>query len=212
LSDCGPEDLGYVGNKFTWKRGQIRERLDRAVGNAGWSNLFPHSGVHHLTSTGSDHRPILVDTQTYAEVVSSKQRRRFEGRWLKEEKVGEVVSTAWVHAPPNAPVMSKLAAVHSELHEWDRKVLKAPRKKIKDLPKELDLVLSGPMNEESGQREKEITRQIEIALEQEEVHYMQRSRANWLMHGDRNTTFFHNYAKSHRKQKTILKLKDNNGD
>jgi hypothetical protein len=35
---------------------------------------------------------------------------------------------------------------------------------------------------------------IEILLEQEEVHWQQRSRANWLMQGDRNTSFFQNFA------------------
>jgi hypothetical protein len=52
LTDCGLEDLGYIGNIFTWKRGNIRERLDRAVGDANWSALFPSTGVHNLTSTG----------------------------------------------------------------------------------------------------------------------------------------------------------------
>jgi hypothetical protein len=212
LFDCGLEDLGYIGNKFTWKHGQVRERLDRAVSNGGWASLFPLTGVHNLTSSGSDHRPILVDTETYAVKTRSKGRRRFEGRWLNEEKVNDIVSNAWVHSPPNAPVMAKLATVHSELHEWDRKVLKAPQKKVKDLTKELDQLLNGPMDEDTTQRQKEITRQIEVALEQEEVHYMQRSRANWLMHGDRNTTFFHNYVKKRWKRNTILKLKDGDGN
>jgi hypothetical protein len=113
LSDCGLEDLGYIGNMFTWKRGALRERLDRAVGNAGWPAIFPHTGVHNLTMTGSNHRPIMVDTETYAtNSVNSNRRRRFEGRWLKEEKVGEVVATAWEHAHPDASVASKLHAVH----------------------------------------------------------------------------------------------------
>jgi hypothetical protein len=37
---------------------------------------------------------------------------------------------------------------------------------------------------------------------------MQRSRANWLKHGDRNTTFFHNFASARRKKNFIKKLKD----
>jgi hypothetical protein len=213
LSDCGLEELGYIGNKFTWKRGQMRERLDRAVGNAGWSQLFPRDGVHHLTSTGSDHRPIFVDTETYgSSLSSSRRRRRFEGRWLQEEQVGDAVSTSWVHSPPGAPIMAKLAAVHSDLHEWDRTVLNAPQKKIKELTKELEVLLSGPMTNDTAHKQKEVTRQMEVALEQEEVHYMQRSRANWLMHGDKNTAFFHNYAKARRKRNTILKLKDGNGE
>ena len=31
LMDCGLEDLGYIGYPFTWSRGDIRERLVRAV-------------------------------------------------------------------------------------------------------------------------------------------------------------------------------------
>jgi hypothetical protein len=42
---------------------------------------------------------------------------------------------------------------------------------------------------------------IEILLEQEEVHWQQRSRANWLMQGDRNTSFFQNFASARRKKK-----------
>jgi hypothetical protein len=81
----------------------------------------------------------MVDTETYVVPMQKRMRRwRFEGRWLKEEKVGDIVTTAWEHSPPQAPVMSKLHSVHSELHEWDRNVLKAPRKKIKELTKELD--------------------------------------------------------------------------
>ena len=29
LDDCGLIDLGFTGEPFTWKRGRIRERLDR---------------------------------------------------------------------------------------------------------------------------------------------------------------------------------------
>jgi hypothetical protein len=33
LTDCDLEDLGFSGEPFTWKRGRISERLDRAVTN-----------------------------------------------------------------------------------------------------------------------------------------------------------------------------------
>jgi hypothetical protein len=47
LADCSLQDLGYTKDIFTWHRGGVRERLDRAVGNADWSNLYPHAAVHH---------------------------------------------------------------------------------------------------------------------------------------------------------------------
>lgn len=29
LAECGLDDMGYIGDPFTWRRGDIRERLDR---------------------------------------------------------------------------------------------------------------------------------------------------------------------------------------
>ncbi|KAK8461281.1 hypothetical protein SEVIR_1G007383v4 [Setaria viridis] len=48
-------------------------------------------------------------------------------------------------------------------------------------------------------------------LEQEEIHWFQRARANWLKQGDRNTSFFHNFATKRRKKNTIKGLMDDNG-
>jgi hypothetical protein len=44
------------------------------------------------------------------------------------------------------------------------------------------------------------------------VYWSQRSRANWIQHGDRNTSFFHNYASARRKRNFISKLKDEAGN
>jgi hypothetical protein len=41
---------------------------------------------------------------------------------------------------------------------------------------------------------------------------MQRSRENWLKHGDRNTNFFHNYASARRKNNFIKKLKNDQNE
>jgi hypothetical protein len=55
LSDCNLEDLGYSGEVFTWKRGRIRERLDRAVSNGEWVNMHPGAVLQHMQYTRSDH-------------------------------------------------------------------------------------------------------------------------------------------------------------
>jgi hypothetical protein len=38
LSECGLNDMGFIGDLYNWRRGQIRERLDRAVANMQWSD------------------------------------------------------------------------------------------------------------------------------------------------------------------------------
>jgi endonuclease/exonuclease/phosphatase family metal-dependent hydrolase len=62
LTDCELEDLGYSGNIFTWKRGRIRERLDRAIANEAWIIMHPGAVVQNLDYAHSNHRPIMVDT------------------------------------------------------------------------------------------------------------------------------------------------------
>jgi hypothetical protein len=60
LIDTGPSDLGYTGDKFTWHRGGIRERLDRAVACDGWRSKFPDATVENLDYSRSDHQPVLL--------------------------------------------------------------------------------------------------------------------------------------------------------
>ena len=62
LSDCSLEDIGYHGDKFTFFRGGLRERLDRAVSNAEWMKLHPLCGLSNLDMGKSDHWPIFLDT------------------------------------------------------------------------------------------------------------------------------------------------------
>jgi hypothetical protein len=46
LEDCGPHDLGFVGDTFTWRNnhyfasGFTKERLDHAITNNAWRCTF----------------------------------------------------------------------------------------------------------------------------------------------------------------------------
>jgi hypothetical protein len=132
LSDYGLEDLGYVGNPFTWKRGRIRERLDRVVTNNSWVDMHPDAMVTHLEYTRSDHRPLLLDTEYQPSQASNKSSpRRFERKCLQEKNFRDIVEKAWEDASLVAGsdgVMAKLVRMHSTMHDWDKKFLKQPKK------------------------------------------------------------------------------------
>jgi hypothetical protein len=56
---------GYIGPRFTWSNQHThnsftQERLDRALGDREWCNLFPGATVSVLAAIFSDHNPILV--------------------------------------------------------------------------------------------------------------------------------------------------------
>ena len=83
--------------------------------------------------------------------------------------------------------------------------------KIDKLKKELERLRRGPLDAESRSRQKEILVLIENLLDQEEIFWIQRGRANWLMHGDRSASFFHNAATARKKRNNIKKLLDHSG-
>lgn len=67
------------------------------------------------------------------------------------------------------------------------------------------------MSDESLEAQKEILLWLELLLEQEEIVWVQRARANWLKHGDKNTNFFQHYASSRRKRNWVRGLVDDHG-
>jgi hypothetical protein len=152
LTDCDLEDLGFSGDAFTWKRGRIRERLDRALANKSWQDMHPGSMVQHLEYMKSDHRPILLDTD-YQPVTSNQNRsQKFEAKWLKEEAFNDVVKEAWENAGAatiDGDVLTRLAHMHIALHAWDAAVLKKPKRRIRQAQKHLEKVMAGPITDES---------------------------------------------------------------
>jgi hypothetical protein len=178
--------------------------------------MHPGAAVFHLDYARSDHRPIMIDTeyQIPSGNLSSKPRR-FEAKWMKEKRFNDVVQQAWEAANQVAPaggILGKLNHLHGALHAWDATVLGKPKSRLKKAQREFENAMNGPMTAENELFAKEKATLIEILLEQEEVHWLQRSRANWMQHGDRNSAFFHSYATARRKKNFIKKLRGNDGD
>jgi hypothetical protein len=215
LKDCDLEDMGYIGDLFTWRRGNMRERLDRGVVNNSWNDVFPNASLINSETTRSDHRPVLVDTEYLSSTHAiTEAPKRFEARWLQEDAVEEMVKAAWERAKARGEEISlkqKVDDVHSELHVWDKTVLKAPARRLKELKRDLEQLRRGPMNDTTLAAQREIQLQIENTLEKEEMFWVQRARANWLKQGDRNTNYLHNFASKRKKQNTIKSLVDENG-
>lgn len=66
LWGCGLGDLGYRGPKFTLRNKKalaefVKERLDRALANAGWCSKFPDFTVEVLAACSSNHNPLWIN-------------------------------------------------------------------------------------------------------------------------------------------------------
>jgi hypothetical protein len=95
---------------------------------------------------------------------------KFEARWLCEESVDNIIETAWekanlLHADASLSVHTQ--EVHEALHKWDKEILKGPRRRLRELQVELNVVMSGALSDESIAKQKEIQLKMENLLEQE---------------------------------------------
>ena len=64
LVSCQLQDLGCVGNKFTWvttRCGGIKVRLDKGVASQTWVDVFQGFRISHLKPNSSDNIPILLE-------------------------------------------------------------------------------------------------------------------------------------------------------
>ena len=60
MKDCYMEDMGFRGQRFTWQRGLLHERLDRYVCNTELKNMPCQLEVVNLARIQYDHSPILL--------------------------------------------------------------------------------------------------------------------------------------------------------
>jgi hypothetical protein len=166
----------------------------------------------HLEYTISDHRPLLLDSEHQpTQTNNNSSPHRFEAKWLQDKNFKELVEKAWEDADLVAGsdrVLAKLGHMHTMLHDWDKKFLKLPKKRIKKAQREFEKAMNGPMTDENDAKAKELANLVEILLEQEEIHWLQHSRVNWLSQGDKNTRFFHQFASARRNKNMIKRLKD----
>jgi hypothetical protein len=145
LEFCELEDLGFTGDIFTWRNKQtkgsthIRERLDRAVANGGWRMAFPLVSVKNGDPYHSDHRPVVVVTESIPRSVGERRGFKFEASWIQEEGCRKVIEEAWGKSSDVGGCLKEnLRGVAASLSEWSINVLGDLEKRLKKAKKELE--------------------------------------------------------------------------
>ena len=93
IQSCGLIDFPFQGNQFSWigkrSNGKVRCRLDRAMGNEEWHNIFSHTNMEYLKMWGSDHRLLLSSILDRPKIFSRKFM--FDKRWIGKPGLKEAV-------------------------------------------------------------------------------------------------------------------------
>ncbi|KAJ1259810.1 hypothetical protein BS78_10G184600 [Paspalum vaginatum] len=221
LEECSLSDLGFTGDPFTWRNHcgssdtYIKERLDRAVADEHWRDHFLAFHVRNGDPKHSDHRPVIVEVErSFSEEQRSGEKSFcFEAGWVQEEDCDMIVKNAWGLSMEarSKKVRHALGEVAAQLTDWSRNVLGDLEKRIKHTKKELEACRRRGISKENVERENLLRYKMQKLEEQKDIYWRQRAHANWLKNGDRNTTYFQQYASERRKKNRIKMLKREDG-
>jgi exonuclease III len=90
------KDIKLVGRRFTWSNEQnppTLVRLDRAICNVDWDASFPNAQLTAISSSISDHCPLVLSC---AGKIKRYSGFRFEAFWPHVEGYAQTVADAWV--------------------------------------------------------------------------------------------------------------------
>lgn len=91
-------------------------------------------------------------------------------------------------------VPAKLLACQNKINNWAGDHFNNLGKQISILRNSLNMLNHSNRYGDNLLRISELEANIEILTIQEEIHWKQRARSNWLRHGVRNTSFFHTFS------------------
>ncbi|XP_057791112.1 uncharacterized protein LOC131008237 [Salvia miltiorrhiza] len=214
---CGLVDLGFSGDPFTWNNNQkgadnIMERLDRVFGSNQWIHRFPGFEVTHLLRKSSDHCPIFLYLESGQDVTQNRSKPfRFEAMWLKDERCKPFCESLWMAGGQGGSVEDikiKLESMGKELKIWEHNTFGNVKIRCNEIRKELANLQKPSTDAWSKDEQRALENELDTLLKQEEIMWKQRSRADWLNEGDRNTGFFHKVAGGRKKETISRKFRE----
>ncbi|KAK6122599.1 hypothetical protein DH2020_043656 [Rehmannia glutinosa] len=165
--------------------------IDTIINSNGFLWRFTGFYVLHKDFYGSDHRAILLLTDcALASRMQAKRKNRsfyFEPIWMSADSFSDFLQNSW--------------QVSKDLHDSFTERLKYCGNSLKSWSKSVfgDIQC------------RELKLHLERALLAEEHYWKQRSRADWLKFGDKNTTFFHRKASGRRRKNWISGIENDSG-
>lgn len=222
LVAAGLVDAGCTGNEMTWSNNRVGKanicaRLDRVLVNNFCLAAFPQLFVKHLPRGPSDHSPLLLLLDN---LPPRAGRFIFQKMWTTHDSFLGLVSETWnqcqVFDPnPLASFSSKLKLVKFALCKWNKEVfgdihqsVLSAKLHMEQMQMAYDLDPS-QANKDNSNAATAVFRQV---LYREEIFWYQKSRADWIASGDRNTAFYHAVTQQNRRRSYIRKLRVGNSN
>ncbi|XP_039002736.1 uncharacterized protein LOC120129249 [Hibiscus syriacus] len=204
-------EVDYQGLQFTWRRGNLFKRLDRCLMNSCWANIFPGTMVIHLGRVGSDHCPLVLKPQSNMSFQSTRPFR-FIAAWQDHPQFKDFLSEVWRNG---LDALTNVNSFQSKASEWNLNVFGHIGRKKRELLawlRGIDRALITRYSQRLVDLQHVLEYELEQVLQQEESLWLQKSRTQWVLHGDKNTKYFHACKMMRRRRNHMGALKDMNGN
>lgn len=176
-----------------------------------WRLAFPEAFIEILCRLHSDHNPILLRFGGLPLAIGPHPFR-FEAAWIDHEDYYDLVTTAWNSSNHNPTTALKNVRESSII--FNQEVFGNIFKRKRQVEKRLKGVQQYFNRVDSLHHallEKDLQREYNDILFQEEMHRYQKSREQWVKFGDKNNAFFHAQTIIRRKRNKIHRLQLPNG-
>jgi exonuclease III len=219
LNACDLKDIHLQNRKFTWSNEQdspTMSRIDAFFSNEEWDLTHDNHILHALSSSLSDHCPLLLAS---CHGPKKPHSFRFEEFWVDIPGFFDVVNKAWAeptyHSEPYHILRTKLTLTGKRLMVWSKGLFSNAKIQLHmalQVIYHLDLAMeSRQLSPEERDIRARLKRRVIGLASLERSRKKQRARINNLCHGDANTKFFHRKVNCRRRKNFILKLRHNNG-
>ncbi|CAA7028587.1 unnamed protein product [Microthlaspi erraticum] len=220
LSDCGLFDLFSRGCHHTWTNKAITNpktrKLDRAVINESWQDVFPNSYALFDAPGSSDNSPCLVSLANDSH--HRKSRFNFFSFFTLHPEYRSRITEAWqsieVAGCSMFVLYQRLRAAKlccKDLNRSSFSNIQAPSREAFDNLENIQReVLSCP-TPELFEEESEARKAWLLFSAAEEIFFKQKSRVRWLKEGNSNSHFFYKSVKANLSKNIVHHLRDNNG-
>ena len=217
MDECRMMDLGFTSPIYTWTNKReldnlIQCRLDRCWVNSGWKNFYSEANVTHLARINSDHCLLLLNLNPF--LGSNTDRPfRFQSIWLSHSDFPTVVRDAL--ADREGDLAEAISSFKTKAQRWNRKVFGnvfIRKKKILARLLGTQRALAHWPNSFLINLQKQLSEEYNLILELEEELWAMKSRTNWIISGERNTTYFHVSALNRRSKNRITCVQNSEGE
>ena len=216
LDKCSMIDIGFSGPRFTWTNRRevqalIQERIDRVFVNPSWCLLHPKARVIHLTRCYSDHSPVMLEV--LLRIITWRNRPfKFQTYWLTDPTFPRIVTQAWGQAHSLADALENFTKDAITWNKMQFGNIFARKKNIMARLNGIQRAVSFRPFSFLQNLENELPKELNMVLNQEEELWTFKSRVNWMIQGDRNTSFYHVSTLVRRKRNQIMTIKNAVGD